>query len=164
MGTSFRVDLGSPACPYLLIASNGRCNVFIRICCLPFELVGFCNLDSALEFLNVHPVRRCSFRHSQSTANCGRFLGRTLCSCAAWEVKPRSGRHRDGEMTFTGLKLDDLVCNVCRKRGCVTWSFTEGSRCYYHSGYTPKMITPSASSPLKTESASASPSIPPENG
>lgn len=32
-------------------------------------------------------------------------------------------------------KLDDLSCDVCRKRGCVSWSFTEGARCHDHSTY-----------------------------
>lgn len=36
------------------------------------------------------------------------------------------------------MKLDDLKCEVCGKKGVATWSATEGARCQEHSGYVEK--------------------------
>jgi len=33
------------------------------------------------------------------------------------------------------LKLDDMTCEECGRRGCSSWSFTEGARCIDHSSY-----------------------------
>ena len=33
------------------------------------------------------------------------------------------------------FRIDDLVCNVCGKVGCVSWAFTEGPRCHAHSSF-----------------------------